>query len=497
MKPIKIIYFVLFFIFSLSSAVLARPSLDIEQSTYNLGELSYGEVLKRTIKIKNSGTDILKIKKVRASCECLEAEILKSEAKAGEFCEINFIFDTTKKLKKKVFKKYIYIQSNDANKPLFRVVVIGSVTNLPEKKPLKPLIAQETISDNLTAIKLLFFYSEDCRSCREVERFLYGLVLKPKSNLAVKKYDISLEENYLKLVGLEDIYKVKENDPMIVFVGERYFSGKKAIMEGVEDYVSQVADRGIVTLETTVDKNQLVKKFKAFSPLLILIAGLFDGINPCAFVTIIFLISFLSLAKKTNRQIFISGICFIAGVFVAYLLIGLSLREILSSILALNLIFKYVYFSIIIILFVLAAFSLYDAVVYFKYKDSKKVKLQLPSSFKKKIHELIRKTARSKYFLTSVFVAGFLISILESVCTGQIYLPTILFMLKEPSLKWNSFFYLILYNVAFVIPLMGMVLLSSLGLKYTTKFSQQNTVLAKFLLSLLFMILGTVLLLVW
>ena len=50
--------------------------------------------------------------------------------------------------------------------------------------------------------------------------------------------------------------------------------------------------------------------------------------------------------------------------------------------------------------------------------------------------------------------AGFVISFLEFTCTGQVYLPTILFVTHIPSFRMSAISYLVLYNVMFIIPLL-------------------------------------------
>jgi hypothetical protein len=50
-------------------------------------------------------------------------------------------------------------------------------------------------------------------------------------------------------------------------------------------------------------------------------------------------------------------------------------------------------------------------------------------------------------------ISGFFISFSEFVCTGQIYLPTLMFVSEVPSLRIKAILYLFLYNIAFIIPL--------------------------------------------
>jgi hypothetical protein len=82
------------------------------------------------------------------------------------------------------------------------------------------------------------------------------------------------------------------------------------------------------------------------------------------------------------------------------------------------------------------------------------MKLQLPDFLKKRIHETIRKESKSSRYFVAAIASGFVISLLEFTCTGQVYLPTILFVTNIPSLKTSAVFYLVLYNLMFILPLL-------------------------------------------
>jgi hypothetical protein len=82
------------------------------------------------------------------------------------------------------------------------------------------------------------------------------------------------------------------------------------------------------------------------------------------------------------------------------------------------------------------------------------MKLQLPDFLKKRIHKTIRERSRSGRYLLASLGAGFVISLLEFTCTGQVYLPTLLFVTNIPALRGSAFLYLLLYNAMFITPLL-------------------------------------------
>jgi len=99
--------------------------------------------------------------------------------------------------------------------------------------------------------------------------------------------------------------------------------------------------------------------------------------------------------------------------------------------------------------------------------------------------------------IISAFVTGFLISLLESVCTGQLYLPTITFVLKESSLRLRALAYLLLYNFMFILPLGGILILALLGTTQEgfSRFMKEHLSAVKLSMAILFFVLGIFILL--
>jgi cytochrome c biogenesis protein CcdA len=210
-------------------------------------------------------------------------------------------------------------------------------------------------------------------------------------------------------------------------------------------------------------EKKIIDRFKQFSVWGVLIAGLIDGLNPCAFATIIFLVSYLAFLGKASKEILTYGIIFTLGVFIAYILTGMGLMAGLRTLSGFPLITKGIYLVIGIFAFVLGILSFYDY-IQFRRGHMEKMKLQLPMALKKKIHGIIRiQTRSSKAGFIGTFVLGFVIAITEVVCTGQVYLPTIGYIMTIPKLRINAFSYLVLYNVMFIIPLVGIFVAAFFG----------------------------------
>ena len=223
-----------------------------------------------------------------------------------------------------------------------------------------------------------------------------------------------------------------------------------------------------------------------------MIAGLIDGINPCAFATIIFLVSYLTFMGKKSGEILLYGITFTFGVFIAYLLAGMGLMTFLRELNGFPLIAQGIHYLIILFALTLGLISLYDYIL-FRRGQMAKWKLQLPTAMKKKIHGIIREQVRSaKGGLLATFGVGFVIAGCQVVCTAQVYLPTIGYIMTIPQLKVHALFNLLLYNIMFIIPLVGVFVATFFGItsEKMAFISKEHTGQVKLLTGVLFIALA-------
>jgi len=127
----------------------------------------------------------------------------------------------------------------------------------------------------------------------------------------------------------------------------------------------------------------------------------------------------------------------------------------------------------------------------------------LPKFLKKRINTVIGTGLREKKdrgvvsLAISSFVIGMLVSILEAACTGQVYLPTIVYILRTTPMKLQAIAYLLLYNMMFILPLIVIFALSIVGVS-SAKFSgilKRHIGAIKILMVVLFFVLGVLILL--
>jgi len=354
---------------------------------------------------------------------------------------------------------------------------------------------------------LIIFYSPTCHECIEIKNKLLPIVAKEYAGrINLEERDISVIENYKLLLGLREKFRkgMKIVVPVFYFGGD-LINGNQASLKNVRRLIER--SHGLHISYPAVPQVELSERFRAFSPLAISAAGLIDGINPCAFTVIVFFISYLALQGYKKKELVLVGLAFILAVFVTYLLLGLGIFNFLYYLEGFWVVAKFINIGIGIFSIILGGAALYD---YFRFRrtgSSEGLVLQLPAGIKNRIHYVIglhyRKpkgadgTKLMQRLVASAFVCGFLVSILEAVCTGQTYLPTISFILKTTSLKVQAFVYLMLYNLMFVAPLGVIFMLALLGVTSEdfSAFLKRHLLTVKLLTALLFFGLGVFL--VW
>jgi len=331
---------------------------------------------------------------------------------------------------------------------------------------------------SLNMPKLTVFYSPTCHKCTAVKNELMPDIEKKfKDKILIEYLDVSDIQNYKLMLGLQERYGVKTKNVLPVFYLEgRFLDGDDRLARDLEFLITETINKQFKE-KSKIPSIDLVARFKNFRPFTIISAGLIDGINPCAFTVIVFFISFLTLQGYRKKELIIIGLSFVFAVFVTYVLIGIGLFSFLYTLRGFWIAAKIFNFSVGIFSIVLGTLALYD---FFRFKKTKKFEetiLQLPGSIKNRIHAIIGLHYREpKKFpgeeslriampklIFSALITGFLVSILEAVCTGQVYLPTISFILKTSSLKLQALHYLLLYNLMFIIPLLVIFIFALLG----------------------------------
>jgi cytochrome c biogenesis protein CcdA len=384
---------------------------------------------------------------------------------------------------------YFFLNSNVTLESLNQTVL----EYLGQNVPLKDI----SIDIAGGKICLIFFYSPTCGDCHKARKILENMKGK-YPELDVKEYNIAdpkndyynrvLQESYFDVYGVDDDLQ----GTLGVFIGDDYFIDPDDLEDDIEKVIRGKLD-GCPCPEVEADKDVVVKKFTSFTIAAVLFAGLVDSINPCAIATLIFFIGYLSRTGRTKKQVLIIGIAYTLGIFITYMALGLGLYSLIAtSSNELEMFSRALYPTMAIITILFGFYSVYDFV---KARKGKKedMKLQLPKSVKSLIGRVIKHQVQLKYFALIAIITGVLISLLEFLCTGQVYLPTIMVVVATvPEYQFQAGAMLLLYNLMFIMPLIIIFLgvyngMSSEQLQGTL---DRNRALFKLLTAIVFFVLA-------
>jgi cytochrome c biogenesis protein CcdA len=359
-----------------------------------------------------------------------------------------------------------------------------------------------TPSDTSPAIHAAYFYQVGCQECNRFNADLDRL-RSQFPGLKVEAYDVHAVPALAQWFGQRyDVPQEKRLTAPAVFVGEDYLVGDEVTEANLSPILERYRQTGALRLWAEWEdqraslEGDLVQRFRQFGPLTVAIAGLVDGLNPCAFATIIFLISYLTLYGGSRKEVLLSGIAFTAGVFITYLLAGLGALTFIRSLGIMETLGRVIYIATGLLCLGLGVLSLYDYIQFRRGRPETMV-LRLPRLLQRQVHSTIRERRGSLATVPGALITGSLVSLLELTCTGQVYLPTIMFVLSVPELQAQALAYLVMYNVMFIVPLVAIFLLAYFGTtsQQLGRFLQTRGGIIKLVTAIIFFALGAWLLL--
>ncbi len=352
--------------------------------------------------------------------------------------------------------------------------------------------------------KLVIFHSPACAYCVKVKQEIVPKIEKKyKDSITLEYRDIDNIENYTLLLSLEEKYTVTITGSLPVFyMGGHFINGYENIKSGWDHFINSALEPSSKEKPGILPVVDLISRFKRFTPELIIGVGFIDGLNPCAFTVIVFFMSFMALQGYKKRELIGIGLSFIFAVFVTYLLVGIGMFNFFYRFNRFWLLVKIINYSIGAFSIILGILAVYDFFKFMKTGQTEGMILQLPKGIKNKIHKVIglfgrvvnKSTGitsnRKSYYkmIVSALSAGFLVSLLEAVCMGQAYLPTISFILKTSPLKLQAMGYLLLFNIMFVVPLLIIFIFAVFGVTSDlfSKIFKKYLLVIKVLMAVLF-----------
>jgi len=312
-----------------------------------------------------------------------------------------------------------------------------------------------------------YVYQVGCRECSRAESDLqYVSNLYPQ--FVVEELNIYEHADLAQLLARR-VGRESDVTAPAVFIGDDALIGAREITpQNLMALVEKYAATGAPKSWEQVEPGEVPRPTLP-NVLTVALAGLLDGLNPCAFATLIFLISYLSAVGRRGKSLLLVGGLFTLGVFLAYMLVGLGLWRALSAIpaIAQSRVGPWLYGFTAVVCVALAIGSFLD----FRKARRGEVKdmaLVMPERIRRRVNAVIRRSSTARAFAFLALPAGVAVSLLELACTGQVYLPTIIYVMSVPEMQARAALLLLLYNLMFIAPLVVVF-----GLVYYGTTSQQ------------------------
>lgn len=351
---------------------------------------------------------------------------------------------------------------------------------------------------------VILFTSPGCAECVKVEDVLADLPAAIRSgdidsSIRIIRYSISdsrsarMMRDYCSYFSVPSI----DQETPLLLGGREYLQGYDEIRDRLPDLLVSGECIGTVVLPSGIESgiNDAVEVVAWYTVLGI---GLVNGVNPCAASM---LLLFLSLLLANRKWLLHIGFAFAIGKLAGFLLLGTLLYRILDSIdySVFGLAAKILFLALAV---TMIALNLND---YFAAKKERygHIVLQLPRSLRKMNHRLIRalSSAHTKgWIVAGSLTLGFLLSFGEFLCTGQLYLATILGMVHTSGLRQDAALgYLLLYSTAFVIPVAAVSILiyKGQGILNLTEFFRRHEALIKLINAGVYLVFGILMLLLY
>jgi cytochrome c biogenesis protein CcdA len=329
---------------------------------------------------------------------------------------------------------------------------------------LFPVLAEDTSGDSLHSVLssgdnrefsphtfedgkpvLYFFFNRNCEECLKTLPYIeeFG---GTHPDVVIYYIDIRESDDNLALFQYFKEYYATGFIPVpAVFVGNITLAGYDAITQGLPGAINgtEVNNQG----DHLPDDGE--SSGGALTVPLVIAAALADGINPCAFAVLIFLmLSLLSL--ESRKKMLVVGSVFIFAVFCFYFLSGLGIFTVIQSA-GISRMISIIAAAIAIAAGVISILSVIGG------KEGPAL-LSIPERGKGIIEPYIRKAS-----IPAAFIVGILVGMFELPCTGGIYLA-ILSLLSNRMSVMEGIPYLLLYNLFFILPLIIILGVFVLGL---------------------------------
>ncbi len=315
--------------------------------------IEQGEVVKIGVIATNRGRAAVELTWV-PTCTCLTVSPATAVLAPGASAAFALAFDT--KDDSGITERGYIVRSNVAGeKPLYYLLSGVVRVDMPEAESTgaadsgpAPIAAPP----GSASIDMQYYYTPGCRSCEE---FLGVEIPRLEERYGVKihisRRDLLNGPIYEELAAFAASTGTSISEIPALRMKSVLLQGDKEIRERLPGLIVTRAAGGSLSLAlpwtrgapSSSDAPESAAARLPFGAarlavLPVLAAGLIDGINPCAFTTLIFLLASLALAGRGRREVLVIGALFSLSVFLTYLGVGLGLFAALRAASAVSLV---------------------------------------------------------------------------------------------------------------------------------------------------------------
>lgn len=318
----------------------------------------------------------------------------------------------------------------------------------------------------------VYFYADWCPHCQKVNDYFTEQGFYEKYDIQKLNFDEPENKALLQKIFTFSNYKGAQGIPAII-IDNNILTGDADIISNFQKNIEN--SKGTVQDFINKARNQNNSKLD-LSILVLLPVAFADAANPCALAVLILLLATVINAKGKNYAL-LSGLMFSLAIFISYFLMGIGAYR---AITAFN-ISKYLSLGAGILAIIIALANFKDVFWY-----GKVFIMEVPLGWRPKMQNMIKK-ATSPW---SAFGIGFLVSLFLVPCASGPYVA-ILAKLAEKVDVTKTLFFLVLYNLIFVSP---MIIITLAMYFFNTRMRKLEEVRQKNL-QLLHLIIGIIMLL--
>jgi len=305
-------------------------------------------------------------------------------------------------------------------------------------------------------VTLWFFWGVGCPHCDKAKPFLSKLATE-RPALSIEHIEVRKDPDGRKrFVETMQRLGVQAGGIPTFVVGDRYVVG---FIEGeTEEQVTQLVDdalhrRGTARAPAADEKLVSLPIWGTIDssavplPVFTIAIGLVDGINPCAMWVLLVLLGILSHVRSTKRLLMVGGTFVLMSgvVYFAFMTAWLSLFRLAG-------LSREITIGLGVVILLMGLINLKE-LAWFK----KGVSLTIPDRVKPVLYRRMRGVANSVSLpaaLLGVALLAFFVNLIELACTlGLPAVYTRVLSLREQLSTLERYAYLVLYNLAYVVPL--------------------------------------------